>query len=113
MYCTKCGEQLTESARFCSSCGNPTALNAYSAQGPYPKLSRPREGRKIEGVCAGFARYLGVDVTLVRVVAVILALWPPGIGLIGYIVAWAVMPNDPLLLPEATPPNSETATGRA
>lgn len=115
MFCTRCGTQLNGSPKFCAECGAATAHNAYSAQPPYPKLSRPREDRKVAGVCAGFARYLGVDVTLVRIIAVILILWPPGVGLIGYIVAWIVMPNDPLRLPEAPPPiqNQEPAGGRA
>jgi phage shock protein C len=113
MFCTRCGIQLTESARFCSGCGNPTARNEYSAPAPYPRLSRPRDDRKVAGVCAGFARYLGVDVTLVRIVAVVLLLWPPGVGGIAYLVGWAVMPNDPLRLPEPAPTPPETATGRA
>ena len=50
-------------------------------------LTRPRTERMLFGVCAGFARYLDLDVTLVRVLFVILALaggapacsstWPP------------------------------------
>jgi phage shock protein C len=102
MYCTKCGTQLEDRAKFCCDCGSPTANNAYSMQ-PYPKLSRPREGRKIAGVCAGFARYLGVDVTLVRLIAIVLVICPPSMGLIAYLVAWIVMPNDPLQLPAASP----------
>lgn len=102
MYCTKCGTQLNDAAKFCSDCGTPTANNAYSAARAYPKLSRPREERKIAGVCAGFARYLGVDVTLVRLIAVVLAVCPPTCGLIAYLVAWIIMPNDPLRLPEAS-----------
>jgi phage shock protein C len=113
MYCTKCGVNLNESAKFCSECGTPTARNAYSSPTPYPKLSRPREDRKAAGVCAGFARYLGTDVTLVRIITVILAIWPPGVGVIGYFIAWCVMPNDPLRLPEPVGPHSETATGQA
>jgi phage shock protein C len=105
MYCTKCGTQLHDGAKFCSDCGSPTAANAYSRQAPYPKLSRPREDRKIAGVCAGFARYLGVDVTLIRLIWVILIFCPPPVGIIGYIVAWIIMPNDPLRLaaPSAQP----------
>jgi len=102
MFCTRCGVTLDDSSKFCSQCGLPVASNAYSAPRPYPKLSRPRDDRKIAGVCAGFARYLGVDVTLIRLVAVILVFCPIGVGLIGYIVAWIVMPNDPLRLPEAS-----------
>jgi phage shock protein C len=112
MYCTKCGVQLNESARFCSECGNPTARNAYSPQPPYPKLSRPRDDRKVAGVCGGLARYFGVDPTLMRIIFVIFTIWPPLVGLIAYIVCWCVMPEDPLRLPEA-PTHSETATGQA
>jgi phage shock protein C len=113
MFCTRCGVQLNDSAKFCSDCGTPTARNAYSKQAPYPKLSRPREDRKIAGVCAGFARYLAMDVTLVRLIVVILAIWPPGVGLIGYLVAWAIMPNDPLRLAEVPPAAPEPANGHA
>lgn len=112
MYCTKCGVELKEQANFCSACGTPTASNAYSVR-PYPKLSRPRDDRKIAGVCAGLARYLGVDVTLVRLIMVVLAIWPVGLGVIGYLVAWIVMPNDPLRLPAPPEANPEPVHGRA
>jgi len=111
MFCTRCGVQLNETARFCSDCGNPTARNANNPPSGYPKLSRPREDHKIAGVCAGFARYLGVDVTIIRIVTVVLAVWPPGVGLILYLIAWLVMPSDPLPEPVSHP--GETATGRA
>jgi phage shock protein C len=113
MFCTRCGVSLNDSAKFCSDCGTPTARNAYSTQPPYPKLSRPRDDRKIAGVCAGFARYLAMDVTLVRLVVTILAFWPPGVGLIGYLVAWMIMPNDPLRLPEAPPAPADPANVHA
>jgi len=44
----------------------------------------------------GLARYLGVDITLVRLIALILVFVPPFPAVIAYIVAWIVMPNDPL-----------------
>jgi phage shock protein C len=113
MFCTRCGVSLNDSAKFCSDCGTATARNAYSTQPPYPKLSRPREDRKIAGVCSGFARYLGMDVTLVRLVVTILAFWPPGVGLLGYAVAWAIMPNDPLRLAEPAPAPSDPANAPA
>ncbi len=100
MYCTQCGTQLNDTAKFCAECGQPTTLHANTApRQAYPRLSRPREDRKIAGVCAGFARYLGVDVTLVRLIAVILIFVPVPCGLVAYLVAWIIMPNDPLPIP--------------
>ncbi len=101
MFCTKCGIEMKESDRFCAQCGTPTGRGVRPPVpgGVYNRLSRPRDDRKVAGICSGIARYLGVDVTLVRILAVVLAIWPPGVGLIVYIVCWFIMPNDPLLLP--------------
>ena len=49
--------------------------------------------KKIAGVCAGFARYFEVDVTLMRVLWLIVAFFT-GIGFIAYIIAWILMPRD-------------------
>jgi phage shock protein C len=109
MYCTKCGIQLNELDRFCSQCGTATAYGSRPAPGTvYNRLSRPYDNRKIAGVCAGIARYFGVDVTLVRILMVVLAIWPVGVGVIFYIVCWIVMPNDPPLLP--APAHEQTAS---
>ena len=56
--------------------------------------------KKVAGVCAGFARYFGVDVTLVRIIWLVLIFWPVPIGVVAYLIAWIVMPRDPLGLPE-------------
>jgi phage shock protein C len=47
--------------------------------------------RIIAGVCSGLGEYFHLDPTLVRVVFVILALAPPGIGIILYLVLWFLM----------------------
>jgi phage shock protein C len=105
MFCTKCGQQLEDRARFCSQCGESTGRGTQQAPGTvYSRLSRPRDGRKLAGVCGGMARYFGVDVTLVRILMIALALWPTGVGVIVYIVCWAVMPSDPYLLPAPVAP---------
>ncbi len=105
MYCTRCGVELAERDRYCNQCG--TATNKATRETISNRLSRPRDDRKIAGVCAGLARYFGVDVTLIRILAVVLAIWPVGLGLLLYLVCWIVMPNDPLLLPApANPPVS-------
>src|ERR1041384_4402122 len=96
MYCTNCGQELREASNFCAQCGKPTAPEAPAPCAPPERLVRIRTGKKIAGVCAGFARYLGVDVTLVRIVWLVFAL-TAGVGFIAYIVAWIAMPleDDP------------------
>jgi phage shock protein C len=90
MYCTNCGQLLRDESNFCSQCGKSLApLDLQSA--PRERLVRIREGKKIAGVCTGFARYLSVDVTLVRVVWLAISL-TAGVGFIAYIVAWIAMP---------------------
>jgi phage shock protein C len=66
-----------------------------------PRLSRqvvrPHAGRKIAGVCAGLARYFDLDPTLVRLVWVILSIYPGAIvlGVIAYLIAWFIIPSEP------------------
>ena len=91
MYCTKCGAELREDDRFCSRCGNRTAVGA--ADTPARALLLDKRNKKIAGVCAGFARYCEVDVTLVRVLWLALALGT-GSGVIAYVVAWIIVPSD-------------------
>jgi phage shock protein C len=57
------------------------------------QLRRSADDRMLAGVAGGIARYLDVDVTLVRVVIAALALLN-GIGLALYIVAWLLLPAD-------------------
>lgn len=57
-------------------------------------LRRSSEGRVIAGVAAGLGRYFGVDPAVIRVAFVVLALLPPGIGLLAYLVAWVVIPGE-------------------
>lgn len=61
-------------------------------------LYRPREGRMIAGVCAGFAVRYGWDVAIVRLVFV-LAVLVAGLPALAYAVAWVVMPNGQYALP--------------
>ena len=58
------------------------------------KLYRSRTDRKILGVCGGFAEYFNVDSTLVRVIVVLVALLG-GCGLLAYLIAALIMPEEP------------------
>ena len=57
------------------------------------KLTRPREGRIIGGVCQGIANSLRLDPTIVRVVAALLILMAGSAPLI-YLVLWAIIPDE-------------------
>ena len=57
------------------------------------RLTRVEEGRMIAGVCAGLGRYLGIDVTIVRVIFALLALFAMGGDLL-YLVLWLIMPME-------------------
>ena len=60
---------------------------------PQKRLVRTRDDQMIAGVCGGLARYFGIDPTLVRVLAVIALVFTFPAGLIGYLLAWAIMPS--------------------
>jgi phage shock protein C len=102
MFCTKCGTELRERDKYCPECSTPTAKLPPVPINREERLSRPHN-RKIAGVCAGIARYLQVDVTAIRIIAVVLLFWPvPFVASIAYLLAWMVMPQDPIALPEPT-----------
>ena len=58
------------------------------------KLEIPKEGKKLAGVCVAWANFLGIDVTLVRIVWVLLLI-PGGLpGLIPYLICWVLIPEE-------------------
>ena len=67
------------------------------------RLYRNSSAGRIAGVCAGIAEYFDADVTLVRLVWVVLSVVPGGFvgGLVAYVTAWAIMSD-------ASVPSSET-----
>ncbi len=111
MYCSSCGSEVAADHRYCPQCGTSVRTGEKESQSTpaAPRLSRPLDQKKIAGVCAGIARYLNVDVTLIRILTAILAVYPPGLGLIFYIVCWIVMPRDTWLPPHAAVVNNSVA----
>jgi phage shock protein C len=57
-------------------------------------LMRSREGRMLAGVCAGVADYFSLDVTLVRVVWAVVSVITGGAGVLAYLVAWILIPEE-------------------
>ncbi|MBZ5740161.1 PspC domain-containing protein [Nocardioides mangrovi] len=57
------------------------------------RLTRPFDDRMIAGVCSGIADYLGIDPTLVRVAAVVGAVFSLGAVVLAYVAAWILMPE--------------------
>ena len=58
------------------------------------RLMRSRGNRMICGVCGGIGEYLNLDPTLVRLIWALCSLASVGMGLILYIIAAVVMPED-------------------
>ena len=63
---------------------------------PANPLRRSRRQRMIAGVCGGLADWLGWDVTLVRVLYVVVSVLSAAFpGILVYVILWLVMPNAP------------------
>lgn len=74
-----------------------------------PQLTRSVIDRQLAGVCGGVAEYLGLDPTVVRIVSVVLAIYPGAIigGAIAYLIGWMVIP--PSQAPMSAGPNPRSA----
>ncbi len=100
-YCHRCGTGLPTGARFCSNCGSVVA----AAPIPGRPLVRPLVGRQIAGVCIGLAQANGWDVTVVRILAVAGFFFSGGLVAVAYLAGWIGIPEEPMPLPGAYPPN--------
>ena len=67
--------------------------NNVSSPETTKKLRRTRD-RMVTGVCAGWARYLGVDVTVVRIVLVAATFVFVGATIPIYAAAWILTPEE-------------------
>ncbi len=94
MICSECYQQKSDGARFCSGCGREVPGGPVRMQS---RLVRPRYGRVIAGVCAGFAQAYGWDVILVRLALCATVIFGCGAPIAVYLVAWLVMPKEPVM----------------
>lgn len=100
MFCTECSQELPSNARYCSACGSRTSVQDLSNGPTSPKrLFRLPADRKIAGICAGLAEYLGVDVTVVRILVLTIVCVTGFVpGIVAYIGGWILMPTPPMPL---------------
>ncbi|MBP3474734.1 MAG: PspC domain-containing protein [Lachnospiraceae bacterium] len=60
----------------------------------FKKLVRSKENRMLCGVCGGVGEYLNVDPTIVRLIWLLCSMASCGTGLLVYIIAAIVIPED-------------------
>lgn len=58
------------------------------------KLLRIKKNRVIAGVCGGIGKYFNIDPTLIRLVWAIFTILSAGGGILAYIVAWIIIPEE-------------------
>jgi phage shock protein C len=102
MICGNCQRDIADYSNFCYFCG----ARQHAAPVASRRLMRSVVDSKIAGVCGGIAEYLEIDSTLVRLIWVLLILMPVPLvpALVGYFVAWIVMPLAPYPVRQVEPP---------
>lgn len=78
------GQTYTEEGGYCYS--------GSDGERPARKLFRDPDGKKLAGVCSGLALFLGVDVTLIRIIFLV-AFICGSAGLWIYLVIWIAAPE--------------------
>lgn len=62
---------------------------------PVKRLYRNKRDRVLGGVCGGIAEYLDVDPVVVRLIWTIATLISMGLGILAYLIAWIIIPEEP------------------
>jgi len=65
-----------------------------ASSGIFGRLVRIHEGKMLAGVCMGLATYFNIDVTIMRLIWVIVTLSSGGLGILAYIFFMIVLPYD-------------------
>ena len=58
------------------------------------RLVRTKKDRMLAGVCGGIAQHFGIDSTLVRLLFAFVVLFGIGAGVLFYIIAWIIIPEE-------------------
>jgi len=59
------------------------------------KLYRSRKNRIIAGICGGIGDYFDIDPVIIRLLWVLFAFAGMGFGILVYIAAWLIIPEEP------------------
>jgi phage shock protein PspC (stress-responsive transcriptional regulator) len=59
------------------------------------KLYRSKKNKIIAGICGGIGEYFKVDPTLIRLLWVLISVMGMGSGVVAYIIAWIIIPEEP------------------
>ena len=68
------------------------------------RLYRSKKDRMLGGVCAGLGEHLDVDPTVIRLVWVVVTVLSLGTGIIVYILAWIIIPEEGYRMMGSSPP---------
>lgn len=96
MVCGNCQREIANESNFCYLCGARQVAMQQPANNYAPRrLTRSVRDCKIAGVCGGLAEYWDVDPTIVRLVWVLLVIFPVPLvpAFLAYFVAWIVIPK--------------------
>jgi phage shock protein C len=70
----------------------------------YKRLYRSRAAAQLAGVCAGLGSYVKIDPVVVRLLWVGVTCLTGFIpGIVAYLIAWLIVPQEPLPAPAARP----------
>jgi phage shock protein C len=69
--------------------------SSYVESREYKRLYRSGKNRVLGGVCGGVAEHFKIDPTLIRILWAIIVFFPPGLGIIMYILFWIFVPRNP------------------
>jgi phage shock protein PspC (stress-responsive transcriptional regulator) len=58
------------------------------------RLYRSKNDRMLGGVCAGLGEHLDVDPTVIRLIWAVIAVLSIGTGVLVYILAWILIPEE-------------------
>lgn len=75
------------------------------------ELKRSRTNRMLAGVCGGIGDYFDIDPTLIRLLWVVITVFTMGAGILAYLLAWLIIPEEAPSTTAPAPAGTTTASG--